>query len=286
MKKKILLTLTTLILVILPFLVGIPLSKYSPYVEPNSIQTYIIIWTLITVAFVAIITAFFKYYSQSFGNLFVGGLLLFLLVSPIIGIIGLAAAPDLSLKMLEHPEREHLRYIFLFIAALLFGAFSIALLQGNSFQMKNSTKWIMTMFFFLAFAEFIWEFYHHYLYPEGLKEWISQGKNAEEFGKNYDNTTILNIGVIGRYFQFISVIWLSIHLYKLRQIKIWSPIIITIFGLLGIVSATLVFVTGFPFPKGFEFLMLFFIPGIPFLLLYWLGVALLTKFKKSEIATE
>ncbi len=36
-------------------------------------------------------------------------------------------------------------------------------------------------------------------------------------------------------------------------------------------------------PKGFEFLFLLFIPGIPFFLLYWLGVALLTKFKKSEL---
>ena len=116
-----------------------------------------------------------------------------------------------------------------------------------------------------------------------LKEWVGEGKNVEEFSKNYDSTTILNIGVIGRYFQFISIIWLSIHLYKLRKIKIWCPIINTIFSLLGIVSATLVYITQFPFPKGFEFLMLFFIPGIPFLLLYWLGVALLTNFKKSEI---
>jgi hypothetical protein len=141
----------------------------------------------------------------------------------------------------------------------------------------------VSVVFILAFAEFIWEFNHHYLYPEGLKEWVSQGKKAEEFSKNYDNTTILNVGVIGRYFQFILVIWLSLHLYKLRHIKIWSPIINIMFSLLGIVSATLVYITGFPFPKGFEILMLFFIPGIPFFLLYWLGVALLTRFKKSEI---
>ena len=143
----------------------------------------------------------------------------------------------------------------------------------------------MTLILFVAFAEFIWEFYHHYLYPEGLKEWVGEGKNVEEFSKNYDSTTILNIGVFGRYFQFILIIWLSLRLYKLRQIKIWCPIINTIFSILGIVSATIVYITGFPFPKGFEFLLLFFIPGIPFFLLYWLGVALLTNYKKSEIAT-
>ncbi len=142
----------------------------------------------------------------------------------------------------------------------------------------------MTLIFALAFAEFIWEFTHHYLYPEALKDWIKQGKNAEEFSKSYDNFNIIRIGVIGRFIQFISIIWLSIQLYKLRQIKIWSLILALIFSLLGIVSATVIYVTQMNIPKGFEILFLFFIPGIPFLLLYWLGVALLTSFQKREIA--
>lgn len=284
MIKKILLILTALILVILPFLVGIPTSKYSPYVEANSFKTYVIIWTVISIAFASIAMAVLKYYTQSFGSLLVCGLLLFLLVCPIVGIIGLAAAPDLSLKMLEHPEREHLRYIFLFIAAILFGIFFFFLLKSNSLKIKNVTRWIITVVFILAFVEFIWEFTHHYLYPEALKEWIDKGKNAEEFGKNYDNITIINIGVLGRLIQFSLIIWLSIHLYKLRHIKIWSPIITIILSLIGIVSAIVIYVTQMHIPKGFEILFLFFIPGIPFLLLYWLGVGLLTQFKKSEIA--
>ena len=140
----------------------------------------------------------------------------------------------------------------------------------------------MTLIFIFAFAEYTWEFTHHYLYPEGLKEWLNQGKNVEEFGKNYDNFNLITIGVIGRYFQFLSVIWLSLHLYKLHRIKIWCPIINVIFSLLGIVSATLIFITKMNLPKGFEILFLLFIPGIPFFLLYWLGVGLLTHFKKIE----
>lgn len=283
MIKKILLILTALILVILPFLVGIPTSKYSPYVEANSFKTYVIIWTVISIAFASIVIAVLKYWTQSFGSLLVGGLLLFLLVCPIVGIIGLATAPDLSLKMLEHPEREHLRYIFLFIAAILFGVFFFFLLKSNSLKIKNVTRWIITVVFILAFAEFIWEFTHHYLYPEALKEWIDKGKNAEEFGKNYDNITIINIGVLGRLIQFSLIIWLSIHLYKSRHIKIWSPIITIILSLVGIISAIVIYVTQMNIPKGFEILFLFFIPGIPFLLLYWLGVGLLTQLKKSEI---
>ena len=285
MKKKILITLTTLILVILPFLVAIAIGKYSPYVESNSFQRYVTIWIVISIAIVSIVLLVLKYFHQSFEKIPVGGMLLFLLVCPLIGIYGLASAPDLSLKMLEHPEREHLRYSLLFLALILFGGFILFLFRSSSLKIKKSTRWIMTVILIFTFAEYIWEFTHHYLYPDGLKEWVSQGKNAEEFGKNYDNFNIITIGVIGRYFQFISVIWLSLHLYKLQRIKIWCPIINTIFSLLGIVSATLIFITKMNLPKGFEILFLFFIPGIPFFLLYWLGVALLTKFKKSEIPT-
>ncbi len=284
MKRTILVTLTALILVLLPFLVGTAISKHSPYIEINSFKTYVIIWAVITIAIASIVVVLLKYYSHSFGGLSVGGTSLFLLLCPIYGIIGLAVGPDVSLKMLQHPEREHLRYIFLFVAAILFGIFFLFLLKNDSSKIRKTTRWIITVVFILAFAEFIWEFTHHYLYPEALKEWINQGKNAEDFGKYYDNGTIINIGVFGRLIQFSLIIWLSWHLYKFRQIKIWSPIITIILSLVGIVSATVIFVTQMNIPKGFEILFLFFIPGIPFLLLYWLGVAILTRYEKSEIA--
>lgn len=284
MKRTILATLTTLILVLLPFLVGTSISKYSPYLETNSFKTYAIIWTVVSIAFASMIIVFSKYFSQSIGSLLAGGASLFLLLCPIAGIIGLAAPPDLSINMLQHPEREHLRYIFLFIATIIFGISYLFLLKGNSSQTWNTTKRILTVSFILAFAGFIWEFTHHYSYPEALQAWINQGNKAEDFGKHYDNTTVINLGVIGRLIQFSLIIWLSLYLYKLREIKIWNPITTILLSLLGITSAMVVYVTQMNFPKGFEFLFLFFIPGIPFLLLYWLGVALLTKFKKNEIA--
>lgn len=284
MTKKILITLTVLILIILPFLLAIPVSRYSPYIETNSIRTYVIISTAISVAAAAVVLLLLKRFYQPSQKIPVGGALLFLLLCPLTGIFGLASAPDLSLKMLEHPEREHLRYTFLFTALILFGGFILLLYKSGLSQIKKSAKWIITVILAVAFAEYTWEFSHHYLYPEGLKDWVSQGKDAADFDKNYDNIIILNIGAAGRYFQFAAVVWLSYHFYKLRRIKIWCPIINTIFSLLGIASAAVASVHGFPFPKRFEFLMLFFIPGIPFFLLYWLGVALLTKFKKSEAA--
>lgn len=277
MKQKIFITLIALILGFLPFLVGTSIGKYSPYVETNSVTDYVVIWSVISMAFATIIFLLLR--SFQLDRI---GVLLFLLICPMVGIIGLAAPPDLSIKMLEHPEREHLRYIMLFIATAIFGLLTIFLFKGNALTIKSSARWIITLLFVVAFVEFIWEFTHHYLYPEGLKVWISEGKNAEDFGKNYDSFTIISIGVMGRYVQFISIIWLSLHLYKLKQIKIWSPILVSIFGLFGIISATVIYVTEMNIPKGFEFLFLFFIPGIPFLLLYWLGVALLTNFRRNN----
>ena len=281
MKMKIAETLIVLILIILPFLVGLPISKYSPYIEGNNFQTYVFICTAFSIALVAAVVFVFKYFFQPFESIRVGGALLFLLFCPIVGIFALAAAPDLSLKMLEHPEREHIRYSFLFVAALLFGGFIFMLWRSKTFTISKLTKWIMFVVFIFAFAEFIWEFTHHYLYPEALKEWISQGKNFEEFGKYYDNFNVIIMGVLGRYFQFISVIWLSVYLYKLQRIRIWSPILSIGLSTLGIISATVILITNMNLPKGFEILFLFFIPGIPFILLYLLGVALLTKSKKS-----
>ncbi len=284
MKKGLLSTPAVIILFILPFLISIAIGKYSPYVETNSFRTYIVICTVISVAIVAMALLGLKYYPKPYEGSLIGGVFLFLILCPLFGIFGLATAPDLSVKMLEHPEREHLRYIFEFVAAILFGIAISIFLLSNSLQLKKPIKLVIALILLVAFAEFIWEFYHHYLYPEGLREWVDKGKDAVDFSKNYDSVSVFNTGVIGRYFQFILIIWLSLRLYKLGKIKIWCPIINTIFSILGIASATMVYFYGVPFPKAVDFLMLFFIPGIPFFLLYWLGVAILTKFRKSETA--
>ena len=283
MKKKITTMLTTFVLVILPFLVVIAIGKYSPYVEGNNFQRYVLICIAISIAIVSLVLLLFKYSPKLFEGVPIASVFLFLMVCPLIGIFGLVAPPDLSLKMLEHPEREHLRYIFLFMAAILFGVFGLFLWRSDALKGKSLMRRLMALVFILAFAEFIWEFSHHYLYPEAMKDWISQGKKVEDFARYYDSTTVVNIGILGRLIQFSLIIGLSLYFYKLRQVQIWSPILSIIFSLLGIVSATMIYFIQFNFPKGFEILMLFFIPGIPFFLLYWLGVALLTKLQKSEI---
>jgi hypothetical protein len=93
MKNKILTTLTTLILVILPFLIANAIGKYSPYVEGNSFKTYVMICTVISIAIVSMVLPSLKYFHQSYERIPVGGALLFLLLCPLVGIFGLAVAP-------------------------------------------------------------------------------------------------------------------------------------------------------------------------------------------------
>ncbi len=277
MIKKIVGFLAVILLCILPFLLAVAISKYSPYVETNRFQTYVILCAVISTAILFIVFFLMKRFYPSMEISRLGDILLFLLLCPLFSIYGLASAPDLSLTMLDHPEREHLRYILLFIALVLFGGYILLLLRSSALAIKKSTRWIMTVIFMLVLAEYFWEFTHHYSYPEAMKEWVSQGNNPVEFGKNYDNFKLVTVGVIGRYLQFISVIWLSLFLFKLQKIKIWCPILNIIFSSVGIFSATFILITKMNIPKGFEILYIFFIPGIPFFLLYWLGVALLTN---------
>jgi hypothetical protein len=280
MISKILRTLVTILLVIFPFLGGVLISKYTPYTEGNSMMNFVLIYAafiLVTASLLFYITHRFK---QSFVQPTRPGIILFFIGCIMLGIAGLAAPPDLSIKMLEHPEREHCRYILLFIGAILFGLYFLDLLINDRLQLKGTQKWIAITLFILAMIELIWEFSHHYSYPEGLKEWVGKGNKVEDFSKNYDDWKVGTTGAIGRFIIFMLTFWLSVTLYKARKIRIWNPILNSFFCILGITSAVVMFLY-FTYelhpPKALDFLFIFFIPGIPFLLMYWIGVALLTK---------
>lgn len=284
--KKILKTLVVILLILFPFLGGALLSKYSPYTDGNSMTNFVIIYSL----FVFVVTYALFYITNKFKQSFLQPvlpiILLFLVGCVMLGIAGLSAAPDLTIKMLEHPEREHCRYILLFFGAIFFGLYFINLFVNNSLQLKNTFKWVLIGIFALAMVELLWEFSHHYLYPEGLKEWVDKGNKAEDFNKAYDDWKMITTGAIGRFFIYILMLLLSLRLYKIRRIDIWNPIINTFLCLLGIISSIAFFLYGaykIETPKEFGFLMLFIIPGLPFLIMYWIGVALLTKTSDLKI---
>ena len=243
----------------------------TSFVALYSVFVFVVLFSLILIT---------TKYKHSFVHPVLPGILLFVLGCIMTGIAGLAVAPDLSIKMLEHPEREHFRYILLFMGALFYGLFFAQLLTKNSLQLNNTFKWVMIIIFALTMTELLWEFSYHYFYPEGLKNWIDKGNKAEDFAKSYDDWRSIITGAVGRFLIYVLMLWLSLRLYKIRSIAIWNPIISSFLCVLGIISSIAFFLYGaynIETPKQFSFLILFIIPGLPFLIMYWIGIALLTK---------
>ncbi|MFT3679229.1 MAG: hypothetical protein QM791_03085 [Ferruginibacter sp.] len=280
MVKKILKIIAVILLILLVFPASNILVRYSPYFNGNSLGSYIIACLVYAAAaFIIVLLITNKDLSKP---LFAGGMLLFFCGLVMSGIGGLGAPPDFSPAMLQHPEREHYRYTCLLICALLFTAAFLIIIksQWNVFPQWN--RWIL-LFVIPAIAELFWEFTHHYFYAENLQAWIEQGKNAAGFAADYDNMTGIKCGAIGRCFQYTVVAWLALILLQRRLVKTWAFIAVAFFCLLGVISGISIFVTSMHLPKSMEILFIFFIPGIPFILLYWTGIAVLTTTSKKPI---
>ena len=274
MFQKIVKILLGIFAILLPFLASSLMSRHSPYFEGNGFGFYIAICLAYTV--LSALVLFFMKDNALSRQILYGGIFLFFLGACIASIFGLGAPPDLSTAMLQHPEREHFRYFMLSIALLLF-VVAFFLIIKDKWDVFSKGDKLIVLFFVAGIAEMCWEFYHHYYYPENLQLWMDQGKKADEFVQNYDNFSIVRFGAIGRFFQFTVVAWLSFILLRYHHIKIWSFLLLMLFCFVGLFSAVFIFLNGLVFPQNLQILFMFFIPGLPFILLYWLGVALLSK---------
>lgn len=281
MLQKIVKILLGILAVLLPFLASSFMSRYSPYFNGNGFGVYIAICLAYTL--LSALVLFFMMDKALPRQLLYGGVSLFFLGACIASIFGLGAAPDLGIVMLQHPEREHFRYLMLSIALILFFVAVFLIIKDKWDVLSKGDKWIV-LFFIAGIIEMCWEFYHHYFYPENLQLWMDQGKKAEEFVQHYDNFSLLRFGAIGRLFQYTVVAWLSYILLRYHHIKAWSFLPLLLFSFIGIFTGVFVFFKGLAFPQSLQIMMLFFIPGFPFILLYWLGVALLSKpIKNNQI---
>jgi MFS family permease len=274
MLQKIVKILLGILAVLLPLLASSLMSRYSPYFNGNGFGVYIAICLAYT--FLSALVLFFMKDNALPRQLLYGGVSLFFLGACIASIFGLGAPPDLGTEMLQHPEREHFRYFMLSIALLLF-VVAFFLIIKDKWDVFSKGDKLIVLFFVAGIVEMCWEFYHHYYYPENLQLWMDQGKKADEFVQNYDNFSMVRFGAIGRFFQFTVVAWLSFILLRYHHIKIWSFLLLLLFCFAGIFAAVFIFVNGLVFPKSLQMLFMFFIPGLPFILLYWLGVALMSK---------
>ncbi len=274
MFQKIVRIIALVLLAVLPFIGTVLMIKFSPYATEKTLTSYIFMgFLLIVVALSVLLVAVNKKLAKPF---LLGGVLLFVIGAIMASVLGLGAPPPFGDALLKHPEREQYRYVLLFINALLFAG-GFFLIAKN--KQKEFGKWniLLMVLFVPAIAEMIWEFYHHFSASDNLKLWMDQGKKVDDFQKKYDNPSIIRLGAIGRWFQFCFLTVFIIALYRCRSIRIWSLIPLTLLSFIGIVSASVIFIYGFPLPKALEPLFVFFIPGLPFILLFWLGVSVLTK---------
>lgn len=274
MLQKIIKIILGILAVLLPFLASSLMSRHSPYFEGNGFALYIAICLAYTL--LSALVLFFLEDNALPRQLLYGGVFLFFLGACIASIFGLGAPPDLSIVMLQHPEREHFRYLMLSLALLLF-IVGFSLIIKEKWDVLSKWNKLIVFFFIAGIIEMCWEFYHHYYYPENLQLWMDQGKKADEFVQHYDSFSLVRFGAIGRFFQFTVVAWLSFILFRYHHIKIWSFLPLMLFCFAGIFSAVFIFLNGLVFPQNMQILFMFFIPGLPFILLYWLGVALLSK---------
>ena len=272
MLLKLLKIIVLVVLVLMPFLsAALWLGKFSPYFDGNSLGKYITLSILNTVVFMLLLLPVINKYLPK--QLLFAGILLFCIGIVMASVAGLVSPPDFSVAMFKHPEREHYRYVLLFLCALLFiGAFILT-------RQPEFGKWniLLLVFFIPAMAEMLWEFYHQYFFAENMKAWIDSGNKAEKFMDHYNGFAVIKLGTIGRFFQYSCIVLLSFILTRYNYIRKWSLAVLLLLCGIGIFVSVFIFFNGFNLPSPFQAFMLFFIPAGPFLLLYWLGISLLTK---------
>lgn len=272
MLLKLLKIIVLVLLVLMPFLsAALWLGKFSPYFDGNSLGIYITLSIFNSVVYLLFLLPVINKYLPK--QLLFAGILLFCIGIVMASVAGLVSPPDFSVAMLKHPEREHLRYVLLFLGALLFiGAIIF-------FRQPEFGKWniLLLVCFIPAIAELLWEFYHHYFFAENLKAWIDRGNNADKFMDHYSGFAAIKLGTIGRFFQYSCIAILSYVLNRYNYIRNWSFAVLLLLCGTGIFVSVFIFFYGFSLPGPFQAFMLFFIPGGQLLILYWLGISLLTK---------
>lgn len=280
MLRKIIYGIAALVMVFLPIAGIIILAKYSPYYNDNAWGPFISVWFVYLA--LSVLATWLIARKTLDRPLFYGGFSLSLIGAALVAVGGLGAAPDFGTNMLLYPEREHFRYISLMLAGILFALGVIFVLR---YYWHSFPKWKRWIGFFLAIAliEMSWEFIHQYQTHDHLKIWLEKGFKSEDFAAGYFNQSVLNFGAVGRICQYIFISWFCFILMHAKQLRSWVFIIITLFCILGLISAVGIIITAMHLPKKMEILMIMFIPASPLALLYWSGLALLTTHSKKQM---
>ncbi len=273
MLKSIFRVVALILLALMPFLGTAMLAGYSPYLEGNTLGIYIA--ASFVVGFVSLPVLLLALNRKLSTPIMASGLMFFALGLIMASVLGLGA-PQVGPEMLQHTEREHYRYFTLLMNAALFTAGFLLMARDRRQEFGRWNIWLLVLFI-PAIAEMTWELVYHYHYAESLKAWIDQGKHVDGFREYYDNQTVINLGCIGRFFQYVFLAVFFFLLHRFNHIRKGTMIFLMVMCTLGLITAINVLVYSLPLPKAIELLFFFFIPGAPFLMMYWAGMSVLTK---------
>jgi hypothetical protein len=247
------------------------MSKYTPYKPDASFTVFVLLNMGYVVASLLILWALGDRGLPA--PLRAGGIFLFLIGAVMASIVGLATAPDFSEVVFQHPEREYFRYIALGIGACCLGVatpFLVGYFKGTK------QLWALLLGLLVpSVLEMLWEFHHQFSYADELRVWMDQGHKSSDFNVHYFNDTIVKIGAVARILQYSSILCLLVLLRQAMRMPIGVILILSLFGLAALSVNVFILVKGLEFPKGYEAMFLAFIPGLPFILLYWISAGIL-----------
>ncbi len=273
MLKTILRVVALVVLALVPFLGTALVARYSPYLEGNTLSIYIA--ASFVAGFGALLVLLVALNRKLPTAIMAGGLMFFALGVIMASVLGLGP-PQNGIEMLQHTEREHYRYFLLLLNAALFTVGFLLIAKDRKQEFGRWNVWLLLLLV-PAIAIMTWELVYHYHYAEGLAAWIGQGERAEGFGEHYDNQTVVNLGCLGRLFQYGFLVLFFFVLHRFNHIRKGTMIFLMVMCTLGLITMIIILVNGQKLPKAIEFLFFFFIPGAPFLMMYWAGMSVLTK---------
>jgi len=257
-------TIGLVVLGILPY--STILSNFSPYWTTHTFQDFLVaslIFAFISVMLAWIICTKNLFKKESFCFFMLG-----MITAPPL----MLGPPEQTPKLLDRVSEEHFRYGMLILATVVFIAGFIVHLKKIWKEFSFTSKLILIPFV-ICTVLLIWDNFSSHNFAQELKNWISDGKKAEDFFANYNFHEFFR--TLGRSLLYVLTAWLGFILFKRKLIRKWQAIFLLIFSSVGILFFLLynLINPAFYFP--------FMVPAVAMAPAYWVGLMLTAKRKSS-----
>ena len=261
-------TIVIIILLLLPF-VPITENFFAPetQIENQTFLKYILICLGITAVGFGLISFAKKSNSKSGWLLFAIG---FVAMIPLH-----LGQPRMGSDLLTFSSIEQFRYGILIFATTLLFLVGLKIIS----PLKSVQSKIFLGILIITTLINLWDNYTSFMLGSKLKNWISDGKNADDFFAQFDFQIMwLTFARISLYITAIVLTYIS---FKNSEIKKWQFALLSIFCLVGIVFCIMCLQTGFQ-----NYYFPFMIPAIALAPSFWIGITLLGNKSGQEKLVE